>query len=1287
MTRRVSRLARWCVLLAAPALAQVGTSRISGTVTDPTGGLVAGAKVEARHEATGQVFETRTTSAGAYSLDALPPGAYTITVAQAGFQTFVSTGNVLTVGTPLVLDVSLRIGAVTEVVQVEAAAERLETTHAMLSDVVNRREIVELPLNGRNPLALIVLQPGLVQRTTNSAGSGTHVFGSRDRAHNVTIDGIEANESSVPNPQNNIHRLNPDNVQEYRVVTHNATPEFGRNSGANVAIATRSGTNEFHSDLFWFHRNTVLNANEWFNNAEGIERPVLLLHQFGFNAGGPIRKNKSFFFGSYQGNRIKQTQPIAQSFGVPRVYTSALRSGIFRYFVPDPSRPLILDGVAITRNSPRLVDPRTGALRPEVPVCGGAVTTNCVASYNIAAADPLKLGIDPAIKALIEKLPLPNTFSVGDGLNIGGYAWNPPSRFTGPHYMIRFDHIFNENNNLFVRYLGSEWDTKEGDLLNGRPAVFPGFPPLGTVDRSGKNLAFSYRRVISPALVNEFTAGVSRFNFLFNLREANPDWQQTAELPYAQECFGDDSFQLIDTPYCNTPHTQRAVTTIQFVDNLGYTRGAHSLRMGINFRFYRHNDERGVPGGFNMSPTIVFNRLRRSPLNENPAWVLPPTSVMNATDRNNLQNAIVELAGIVGRVNQVFQADLAHDVFIPDLFRMGTRIKHFNSYFQDEWRIRTGLTLTYGVRWELNLPPADSAGRTYVPDKPIDGSQGPVTFVRAKRWYSRMNGTALAPRVGLAWMPAGHKTVVRLGWGIAFDTISSFQVTAISGKVPGSVLQCQVDVQNSAAASAPCTDVPNDIRLSQLLQLWKPFQLGTPAARPSSELAPPARRFGLAPNVGAFDQNLKVPTVHEWSLTIQRELPKGLLGQVGYIGKRGMRLFRAYDLNQIRTDQPGFLESFLIAQRNLRSGCRPDGTNCPAGVTGTPPALLLRMVPASVLNGWTSELSQNGLGEVARLIDQRDIVAAGFPASYFRPNPQFSEIFYFDSGGSSIYHGAIAHLRRRFAQGLELGASYTFSKSIDDMSVDPVAATSGGGLSSTNSRTPTDVRNFRLDRAVSDFDNTHVFVANGVLELPFGRGRKWGSGLTGLAQHLLGGWTITGIFVAQSGEPYTLNSGIRTANGYKVSRADLRGVAPEAGLKFVPGIEGPVVYQVSDIDANNCRQVAGTQSAFCIPAPGSHGNTGRNAVRGPGFWNLDAGVIKNFEVSERVRLQFRGEFFNVFNHPNFENPRNATEGSPTLTSSLFGQTCCVTAALPSSATIIATGEPNRVIQFALKLSF
>src|SRR2546423_1959513 len=321
-----------CVLTSA-SWSQVSTSRIEGTVADTSSAVVSNASVKVINEDTGVRYETKTSSTGSYTIPSLSPGMYTITVSVAGFQTFNSQHNVLSTGAPLVVNVTLKVGATQEVVEVQGSYERIETTNATVSDVMTPQEVKELPLNGRNPLSLLTLDPGVTQRTTQSTGSGTHVFGSRDRSHNVTIDGIDANESTVPNPQSNIQRLNPDNVEEFRTVTLDPTAEYGRNSGANVMVATKGGKNALHGDVYYFNRNTAFNANEWFNNANNQPKPDLKLNQYGFDVGGPILKNKTFFFGSFQNNDIRQTGPIAASFGTPLVYTAAARSGIFRYVV------------------------------------------------------------------------------------------------------------------------------------------------------------------------------------------------------------------------------------------------------------------------------------------------------------------------------------------------------------------------------------------------------------------------------------------------------------------------------------------------------------------------------------------------------------------------------------------------------------------------------------------------------------------------------------------------------------------------------------------------------------------------------------------------------------------------------------------------------------------------------------------------------------------------------------------------------------------------------------------
>src|SRR6267142_887855 len=369
------------VVCAVTAIAQTGTSNITGTVRDTAGAVVPGATVTAKNEATGVTSTQTSNDSGLYAFTALPVGNYTITVEKQGFKTLQKTKNALQVGEPLTVDAALEVGAVSETVTVTGGVEQLQTSNATLGNVVEQKAIEALPLNGRNPLTLLLLEPGVVQRSAGGAGSGVHVNGARDRAYNVTIDGIEANESSVPNPVSNLYRINPDNVQEFKVTTNNATAEEGRNSGASISIATRSGTSEYHGTGFFFLRNEALNSNEFFASAQNTGKPMIRMGQYGFEMGGPIKKNKTFFFGSIQKNRIDFTQPIDQTFGVPSVLTAEARNGIFRYFVPDPANPLVIGGKKITRNDPLLVNPSTGAL--VVPLCATGTSLRCIRTYDI----------------------------------------------------------------------------------------------------------------------------------------------------------------------------------------------------------------------------------------------------------------------------------------------------------------------------------------------------------------------------------------------------------------------------------------------------------------------------------------------------------------------------------------------------------------------------------------------------------------------------------------------------------------------------------------------------------------------------------------------------------------------------------------------------------------------------------------------------------------------------------------------------------------------------------------
>lgn len=1269
---------RWVLLLVfglltagATAFAQVSTSRIIGTVTDQSGAVVPGAKVIATNEATGVSYETTTTESGAYSFTSLIVGQYSIAVEATGFKKWISTKNEMNVGSPLVVNAALEVGEVTSTVQVESSYERLKTTDAMISDVVDRRAIRDLPLNGRNPLNLIVLQPGLIQRGSAARGSGTHINGSRDRAFNVTLDGIDANEPSVPNPQSNTFRLNTDNVQEYRIVTHNATAEFGRSSGANIALASRAGTNEIHGNIFEYFRNPVLNAKDFFVNLAGGDKPDFKIHQFGADVGGPLIKNKTHWFGSWQTQRLGFTQPITEVFGTPTVYTASARAGIYRFVRGTVN--------GRTSNGPALVDAQ-GNLLPGIQMCGGTVTTNCIDQYNVASNTP-GFALDPVMATYIGDMPLPNFFGSGDGLNTAGFLWNPPSSQPELRFLFRVDHQFNENNSIFGRFTWANADTKGGDFLNSRPQVFPGYAPLGLVDRRPRNLALSYRRVFSPRMVNEFTAGFSRFLFDFAFGRANPDFPNIP--PFASG--------NITEPFLNQSGTARWLTTIQYIDNLSYTTGNHLFRGGINFRFVQHNDERSFVGGVNNAPSVVFSSTRVPAA----TFGLPATGTngINSADQTRLRNMMSDMLGLPASITQSYFTSGVFDYTPSGLYIRGVRYHQYNYYAQDEWKLRPNFTLNLGLRWEWNRPATEANGLILRPDKALDGSQGLVTFAERDTFWDRQNANSIAPRVGIAWDPFSQgKTVVRAGYSIMYDVISTFQMVPVLGLVPGSSARCSIAISSSstgASVDAPSANCASPAGISSSVAGGFPLTLPTPTVPPSAFTTPPVQRAGLAPPTGAIDPGLQNPTVHEWTLNIQHDLGRSVVLQAGYLGKRGTHLFNAYDLNQVKLPA-SYLSDFILARNNFLQCGDADGSTC-----GTAPALLNAILGSNINSSTvTGRLLSNAAGSLADLIDTastfsasfNNMVAATGQADFFRPNPQFDSIFFFDNSGDSYYHALQVQLRRQAAN-LGFGASYTFGKAIDTASVDPVGATSGGSVGN-NSGTATDIRNFAFDRGRADFDRTHSFVGHVLYDLPFGRGQKYTANVPGWLNQLVGGWTGSGIVTITSGEPWGILSGQLTNSNVRGSRVDILQKPPTGVFHNVSGVTGPTVFPESVLQ--------NLGAFFAIPAPGTNGNSGRNIFNGPSYWNVDLGITKQFTITERINLQFRAEFFNAFNHANFDNPLTSTDGTTSAfsanTSTLtpnpdFARVCCTSVTTPSTASLVSVGEAARVIQFALRVNF
>jgi hypothetical protein len=425
--------------------------------------------------------------------------------------------------------------------------------------------------------------------------------------------------------------------------------------------------------------------------------------------------------------------------------------------------------------------------------------------------------------------------------------------------------------------------------------------------------------------------------------------------------------------------------------------------------------------------------------------------------------------------------------------------------------------------------------------------------------------------------------------------------------------------------------------------------------------------MATAPNIATIDPDLKQATVHQWNLSIQRELPGGMSIQVAYVGNRGTRLYSNLDANQVETAP--ILSQFLTMQANRKAGCTPIGTNCPAGITGqTIPMLTSGVVTSAFLtsSATITDLDQNAAGNLAGRLEN------GFLGLGLRPNPQFGTAAYLSNGADSNYHSLQATFRKLFSNGFQLNSSFTWSKAMDNQSSDPVGTSGtpgagGGGVINSH--------DLRGNRARANWDRKFVSVTNWIYELPFGKGHRFLANGGGLVNGILGGWSIQGFNALMSGTPFTVTSGARTGFSSALSRAVLApGVTelPDAKLKVKPGVTGPVFFMDT--------------TQFAIAPPGSIG-MGRNVFTGPGYWDIDASVSKTFDITERLSSKFSVEAFNALNRTNYRSLADATVGSTSILSPQFGQTCCQSRPTATSTAIVSNGEAYRVIQAVLKISW
>jgi hypothetical protein len=1133
-----------------------------------------------------------------------------VDVTATGFKKFSSTGNHVVVSEPTTVNARLEVGATAETVEVSGAAEIVQTnTSGNFGSTIEQRVLQDLPIVGtrdRSPLDLVYTQPGVVPTDGNMAGGGIYIHGARDRAWNYTLDGLDDNESSYGGSNTTPAQTNPDALSELQIMTGNGTAEWGRNSGGQVAMTTRSGTNEFHGTAFFFYRTPRFNANEWQNNTDLVGKRQFVQQIPGGSIGGPIRKNKTFFFLNVQYLRTHETGTFTST-----VYTAQARQGIFRYVQGGRNLPYGVSGAS-------------------VDAAGNPAAGLSIGSYNAVANDPQHGGLDPQVMKQVNAMPLPNNFTVGDGLNLAGFTYVAPQGQRNIDRVFKIDHVLTPKQTVFARVYLAEEDTN-CDQVNGGQPRFPGGPCTVMTTRSPRNLAFNWRWSPTARTTNEVVAGEQHYVYNFETPGA------TAATPdiswYSQTTF----------PFTNAIGNLRTITTYQAVDNYSHVFEAHNFKAGANLRLVRHQDDRGSVGNWDVTPIVDFSSSVNSV--DPTAFNLPATNLLNqANDLPNLQAMINNLLGRVGNIYQGFVAQ-GNNQWAPagTTYKFDARYPELDFYAQDNWKIRRNLTLDYGLRWEVQLTPTDAADMIKRPNQAIAIGTAPsnsLTWQSGPLYNSYYSG--LQPSLGLAWDPTGKgKMSFRANYRLADDRINTFLLSSkIFQNLPGS----SYSVVNTAFGTSGG-------RLANLPTL-------APPAAPNSLLTPPGDTTNA---VYVMDPSYRPPKTHMYGAGFQFEVAHATKLEVDYIGRHAIHLLGAYNLNDfgqnIQTN--GFLQAFQTVaaggQSALMNQLEGVDSRLKPGQTGSD----------FVRSQYASNLSTGSVAGLAQSIGSRIQNGktipelAGLSPYFFVPYPQFmGGMYVIDSNDYSHYNGMEIRLQRAFANGASFMFSYTLSKSMDTRSFDPTSTVVSGGTAQSAGDTPFDLHNRYDNYAYSDFDRRHAIQGQWTYELPFGKNRKLLSHVPGAVNQVVGGWELAGFLTVFSPRPYTLWSGQNTFSSVVTSTINCTGSCnANMGTPF-NGPGGYVWYY-------NSNQIA----QFSTPAAGALGNTGRNFFRQPWLKDMDMSLIKRFAITERHKLEFRAEATNLTNSVSFGYPTTS------LASSTFGRI----------KDDVVSG--SRKIQMALKYNF
>ncbi len=1201
---KLRALALLVVLLASFTAAAQSVTSLQGRVTDPSGAVIANANVEITLSTTGAIRKVQTNADGNYRFLQLAPGTYTLRADAPGFGTAVREGLVLEVATPATLDIALTVETAKQNVEViSSAAPLLNTDDATLGNTLDSTQVSTLPIEGRNVVELLSLQPGVtflgknVGNDDSDSRSGA-VNGSRSDQSNVTLDGIDVNDENKGYAFDSVLRMTQDSVAEFRVTTSNPVSDAGRGAGAQVALITKSGTNKIHGSAYEYNRNVAFVANDYFNKQTQIasgapNKPDKYIRNvFGAAVGGPVLKDRLFYFANFEGERRAES-----SFPERTVPTDTMRQGTLQY----------------------LTD--SGNVQALTPA-------------DIQAMDPLHIGVNGPMLALLQSYPEPNDSSTGDGLNTAGYRFSQPVRSSFNTYIARLDWNLKSNHTLFWR----------SNLINDdQPGVsqFPGQPIATRTLPNNKGFAFGWTWVITPQVVNNFRWGITRQG------GSNAGISSDTQV----------NLEEIDAPVSFSRGNSFRIPVNNFVDDLSWIKGNHSFSFGANIRVI--DDARTSTQNSFPSASINIGWMQPSGIANTGAPLDPPNygyPAVNGSFAGNYDDGMMDLVGLVDEVDAVYNYDkTGQSIPLGAPLNREYKWNEYELYAQDSWKASKNLTFTAGLHYSLLQPPTETHGNQVGTCVTVNGTCQPYslgTFYNASAEEGSRGGSAsnvptvsfdlngrsnhradfwkwdtkdLSPRVAFAWTPeagGAGKTSIRGGYSMVFDhfgagIVNSFDTSGSFG--------LSSNVSNPAGQQTVAT-APRFVDVNTI----------PPALLPAA----PAGGFPATPDTGAFaiswglDSGLKTPYEHVMDFSVERQLTASSSLQVSYVGRLAHRLLEQEDVAMPLNLSAAGTDYFTAASHlsalahqgvpvaSVQSDTYWDTLFGPlAGNTNICTGSDAPSNPTATQNVFC--LFEQNLGNETNALFELDLPGNGtgagdsYPAYRFY-HDQYSALYAWRSIGASTFHALEATFRQHVGKGLEADVNYTYSKSIDWTSQAERLGSSGGnnGAQIINSWKPDQLR------GTSDFDMTHQLNANWIWDIPVGRGRHWMNASNRLVDTVFGGWQLTGILRLTSGLPYAVDDGSRWPTNWDIEGyATLAQKIPSAAKKRGHGQQmftDPVAVY------NSFRQAY----------PGESGN--RNPLRGNGFYDWDSGLNKTFPLFDRAHLQFRWETFNITNSVRFD---------------------------------------------------